>query len=219
MGDSYDFVFQNMEKAILKNKIEVMSDYVFVIKSKPNIERFLFVATLAEEDIETEVPLGVKFSAIRGMIQKNLENMKETVVKKLDEKLERQVGGLKENLGGLRENLVGLKEDLHTRDAKLEKSIATMIDERVGTKEVEIDKQMPLIHSRVEDKAGGLEEKFDSRVGGLESTVGGLKVKVGGLEAKVGGLQGDVLEIKGDVQEMKGLLELQMQLLQKLASD
>jgi len=83
MGDTYDFVFSNMEKAILKNKIEVMSDYVFVIKSKPNIERFLFVATLAEEDIETEVPLGVKFSAIRGMIQKNLENMKETVVKKL----------------------------------------------------------------------------------------------------------------------------------------
>ena len=91
-----------MDKAILKNKIEVMSDYVFVIKSKPNIERFLFVATLAEEDIETEVPLGVKFSAIRGMIQKNLENMKETVVKKLsqaqvnqDEKLEKQVAGLR----------------------------------------------------------------------------------------------------------------------------
>ena len=56
MGDSYDFVFQNMDKAILKNKIEVMSDYVFVSKNEPDIKRFLFVATLAEEDIETEEP-------------------------------------------------------------------------------------------------------------------------------------------------------------------
>ena len=107
MGDSYDFVFQNMEKAILKNKIEVMSDYVFVIKNEKNIERFLFVATPAEDEIEADEPLGVKFAAIR-VIEQNLKEMKETVVRKfsqahgnLDEKVSKQVDGLKENFSGL----------------------------------------------------------------------------------------------------------------------
>jgi len=225
MGDTYDFVFSNLEKAILKNKIEVMSDYVFFIKSEKNIERFLFVATLAEEGIETESPLGVKFAAIKGIIEKNLENMKEMVIRKfsqahsnLDEKLDKQVGGLKENLGGLkenlgglRENLSGLKEDLYTRDAKLEtieKSIAS-IEEKVCAKDTERTEKIKV-------DADSLAKQEYIRAGGLEARVGGLEDKVGGLEVKVGGLQDDVQEMKGDVQGMKGLLE---QLLQKLASD
>jgi len=121
MGDTYDFVFSNREKAILKNKIEVMSDYCFVIKKEENNEKFLFVATLAEDDIETDEPFGVKFAAIR-VIEQNLKNTKETVLRKfsqahgkLDEKLSKQVDGLSK----LSQNLGGFKDDLHTRDAKL----------------------------------------------------------------------------------------------------
>ena len=45
MGDTYDSVFANMEKAKLKLKIEVMSDYVFVVRDEKQIKKFLFVAT------------------------------------------------------------------------------------------------------------------------------------------------------------------------------
>jgi len=68
MGDTYDAVFANMEKAKLKLKIEVMSDYVFVVRDEKQIKKFLFVATPTEDKIETEASFGVKFSAIRGMI-------------------------------------------------------------------------------------------------------------------------------------------------------
>ena len=80
MGDTYDSVFANMEKAKLKLKIEVMSDYVFVIRDEQKIKKFLFVATPTEDKIETEAPFGVKFSAIR-KLKSNLENITDSVKK------------------------------------------------------------------------------------------------------------------------------------------
>ena len=81
MGDTYDSVFANMEKAKLKLKIEVMSDYVFVVRDEKQIKKFLFVATPTEDKIETEAPFGVMFSAIRSMIKSNLENIKDSMRK------------------------------------------------------------------------------------------------------------------------------------------
>ena len=79
MGDTYDSVFANMEKAKLKLKIEVMSDYVFVVRDEKQIKKFLFVATPTEDKVETEAPFGVKFSAISAI---------RTMLKSNDEKLE-----------------------------------------------------------------------------------------------------------------------------------
>ena len=77
MGDTYDSVFANMEKAKLKLKIEVMSDYVFVVRDEKQIKKFLFVATPTEDKIETEASFGVKFSSIKSFIKSNLENIKD----------------------------------------------------------------------------------------------------------------------------------------------
>ena len=81
MGDTYDSVFANMEKAKLKLKIEVMSDYVFVVRDEKQIKKFLFVATPTEDKIEIESSFGVKFSAIRTMLKSNLENITDSVKK------------------------------------------------------------------------------------------------------------------------------------------
>lgn len=45
MGDTFDFVFENQYQMKLKLKIELMNDYVYVVYSKPDNTKFLFVAT------------------------------------------------------------------------------------------------------------------------------------------------------------------------------
>ena len=71
MGDTYDSVFAHMEKAKLKLKIEVISDYMFVVRGEKEVNKFLFVVTPSEDKVETESSFGVKFSefsAIKSMI-------------------------------------------------------------------------------------------------------------------------------------------------------
>ena len=82
MGDTYDSVFANMEKAKLKLKIEVISDYMFVVRGEKQIKKFLFVVTPKKDTIETESSFGTKFSefsAIKSMIKSNNENINGSV--------------------------------------------------------------------------------------------------------------------------------------------
>ena len=84
MGDTYDSVFANMERVKLKLKIEVISDYMFVVRSEKQIKKFLFVVTPTEDKVETESSLGVKFSkflAIKSMINSNNASINDSVKK------------------------------------------------------------------------------------------------------------------------------------------
>merc|ERR1712176_898523 len=171
--------FANMEKAKLKLKIEVMSDYVFVVRDEENIKKFLFVATPTEDKIETESTLGVKFSAIKSFIKSNLENIKdsakktdgkvsgldgkvESKINNLDEKLESKINNLDEKLESKINNLdgkvSGLDGKLESRDAALEKkfdSIAKIVGGSISPKAEAFEN---------EDKVG---DKMEARVSEL----------------------------------------------------
>ena len=110
MADTFDRVFENKQAAILKLKVETMSDFAFLMISEYQ-ERFLFICTPKIKEVDEQQDWEGKLQAIKKIVTASSKEQK-TILSDISDKqtkVEKNIDGPLRKVEELEEKITNMK--------------------------------------------------------------------------------------------------------------
>jgi len=158
MGDSYAKISEMREQAALKEKIQILCDYLRLVNDKEEKDNYL---VFMKPDEQADEGWGGILSAMKKNLQRSVDVINKTMSKKFSN-LNQDVGELRSTNTNITDKLEEVQSSIQKQEVNSTRDIYKVSKDLATTKKVLTD-QLDKVEKTLETILGKLDEKDDKK--------------------------------------------------------